>query len=148
MKQLLPLIFFAVILFSSCTRFSTPSGSRLQVSSSTTRTGGRNPTTSTTWYIAKDGEDRVKLNGRNLIERVNDNEKALRLARTYKVTRTMGIASFLGFFGGLTYGILGKEGKSTDLAKKVGLVCLPVLLITAPISSGKAKKAIKVYNEF
>ena len=148
MKQLLPLTFFAFILFSSCTRFSTPAGSRLQVSSTTTRTGGRNPTTSTTWYIAKDGEDRVKLNGRNLIERVNDNEKALRLAKTYKVTKTMAMASFIGFFGGLTYGILGKEGKSTDIAKKVGVYCIPVLLVTAPISSGKAKKAIRVYNGF
>ena len=100
------------------------------------------------WYIAKDGEDRVRLNGRNLIERVSDNEKALRLAKTYKITKTVTLVSFLGFFGGLTYGILGKEGKSTALAKKIGVISIPVLFISAPIASGKAKKAIRVYNGF
>lgn len=146
MKKIVLFTSVAVFMLTSCTRFATSSGSRIKVSSTSTYTGGRNGTTSTTWYIAKDGEDRVKLNGRNLIERVNDNEQALRLAKTYKVTKTVALISFIGFFGGLTYGILGKEGKSTDIAKKIGVYSIPLLLISAPICSGKAKKAIKVYN--
>ncbi len=43
---------------------------------------------------------------------VSANEKALSLARSYKINRTVSILSFITIFSGLIYSILGKEGSN------------------------------------
>jgi hypothetical protein len=152
MKKQISLLFIGIILLSSCARFSTPSGAPLQVSSSTSYTGrvntgsGRTSGYTTTYYIKKSGEDKLVLNGRNLIKMVSDNEKALAQARVYKATKTVALTSFLTMFAGLTYGILGKESNNTKIAKQIGVLSIPVLIISAPLSSSFAKKSIKTYN--
>ncbi len=148
MKTNLLIYFVALFLFSSCSRFTTPPSARIQVSSTSTYTPGKNGGYSTTYYVKKDGGDRLRLNGRNLINMVSDNEKALAAAKTYKITKTIALTSFVTMFAGLTYGILGKEGSSTTTAKQIGLISIPVLLVCAPLSSNRAKKAIKIYNGF
>jgi hypothetical protein len=146
MKKQISILAASIFLLSSCARFSTPSGAPLQVSSSSSFTGGPNGGYSTTYYIKKNGEDRRVLNGRNLIKMVSDNEKALAQARVYKTTKTIAVTSFITMFAGLTYGILGKESSNTKTAKQIGALSIPVLFVLAPISSHFAKKSIKTYN--
>lgn len=141
-----------VFLFSSCTRFSTPAGSKIQVSTVYEGTSYYNGSShpSFTYYIEKSGEDRARLKPKNLIRFVNDNPEALRAAKSYKVFHTVSIASFIAAFGGVTYGILAKD-KNENTAQKflaAGLIAFPVALISAPIGSHKAKKSIKVYNGY
>jgi hypothetical protein len=151
MKKQISIFCLAVLSLSSCARFSTPSGAPLQVSSSTSYTGNAGGSNSnsgytTTYYIKKNGEDRRVLNGRNLIKAVSDNEKAVAQARAYKATKTVALTSFLTMFAGLTYGILGKEGSNTKTAKHIGVLSIPVLVVSAPLASHFAKKSIKTYN--
>jgi hypothetical protein len=147
------LLFFVVIIFllSSCSRFSTPAGAPLQVSSSTSYTGRTGPNSSgysTTYYIKKNGGERLKLNGKNLIKLVSDNEKALAQARAYKVTKNVAVTSFLTMFSGLTYGffIAKENSKDAQIAKRIGFLSIPVFIVSVPLGSSFAKKSIKTYN--
>ncbi len=142
------LLIFAILIcsFCSCRILTTPSGAPLQVSSTTEYIPGKNGGYRSHYYISKNNEERVNLNYKNLASRVEDNPLALRQAKNWRVAKTVTLVSVLSFIGGLTYGILGKEGTSTQTAKQVGIISLPVFLIAGPLSTHFLKKTLRTYN--
>lgn len=152
--NLILLCLFAVsLLMCGCSRYNTPADARLQVRSSYAGLAFNADGTSHmnyNYWLQKDGGEIKKFNAKNLIEAVSDNDEALAHAKTYKVFRTISIASCAAFLGGITYGILGKEKnpKLASTAFTVGLVSMPTMVISGVFASHKAKKSIKTYNGF
>lgn len=100
-----------------------------------------------TYYLQKQGQaEIVQLTNKSLIDNVQDNPLALRKAKAARIYTDVAIISAATFVVGMACLFLPYSSPVRQPAGTVGLLSMPVFLISLPIASHKKYKAIRVYN--